>query len=142
MRRADKLRQERLSDGHAELIAEISHSTESIDLNAKKVDYENAGVLEYVVVALQTEKVVWFKRKHGKLKETRPDGDDIYRSEVFPGLWLDPAALLRRDGPGVLAVVHRGLTCRNTRSLWPSWRARKVRDILQAMRSHYPSVDV
>ena len=95
--------------GASELIAEISHSTESIDLNAKKIDYENAGVLEYVVVALRTKKVFWFARKHGKLKETQPDADGIYRSEVFPGLWLDPAALLRRDGPGVLAVVRRGL---------------------------------
>jgi hypothetical protein len=95
--------------GGSELITEISHSTESIDLNAKKDDYERAGVLEYVVVALRTKKVFWFVRKHGKLKEVPPDADGIYRSAVFPGLWLDPAALLRRDGPGVLTVVRRGL---------------------------------
>ena len=28
---------------------------------------------------------------------------------VFPGLWLDPAALLRKDLAGVLAVLERGL---------------------------------
>ena len=39
--------------------------------------------------------------------EAGPDG--IHRSEVFPGLWLDSAALLRGDMPGVLSVVQQGL---------------------------------
>ena len=95
--------------GASELIAEVGHSTESIDLNAKKKDYEKAGVLEYVVVALRTKKVFWFGQLAGKLVEREPDADGIYRSEIFPGLWLDPAAMLRRDGRGVLAVVRRGL---------------------------------
>src|SRR5712692_3262817 len=40
-------------NGAPELIAEIGFTTESIDLNAKKLDYEKAGVREYVVVALR-----------------------------------------------------------------------------------------
>jgi hypothetical protein len=32
------------------------------------------------------------------------------RSTVFPGLWLDTAALLRGDLSTVLAVVQRGLS--------------------------------
>jgi hypothetical protein len=39
----------------------------------------------------------------------RRDRDGLYRSKVFPGLWLDPAALLRRDLAGLLAVLERGL---------------------------------
>ena len=95
--------------GAPELIAEIAWSTESIDLNAKKKDYEKAGVREYVVVALRMKKVFWFIRRRGKFKEMPLDPDGIYRSEVFPGLWLDPAALLRRDSKRILAVVRQGL---------------------------------
>ncbi len=36
-----------------------------------------------------------------------PDG--IIRSEVFPGLWLDPAAVLARDGARLVAVLQEGL---------------------------------
>ena len=39
----------------------------------------------------------------------RRDRDGLYRSKVFPGLWLDPAALLRGDLAGVLATLDRGL---------------------------------
>ena len=40
-------------NGPPELIAEISWSTESIDLHAKKADYEKASVCEYIVVACE-----------------------------------------------------------------------------------------
>jgi len=95
--------------GAPELLAEISWSTESIDLHAKKDDYQTAGVREYVVVALRRKEVLWFMRQRGKFKEMPPDKDGIYRSQVFPGLWLDPAALLRRDRKRLLAVLRQGL---------------------------------
>src|SRR4029077_11757644 len=88
---------------------EVSFSTESIDLNAKKTDYEQAGVKEYVVVALRARKVFWFVRKRGRFKELALGADGIYRSEVFPGLWLDADALLRRDRKRLLTVARRGL---------------------------------
>jgi hypothetical protein len=95
--------------GAPELIAEISWSTESIDLNLKKRDYEKAGVREYVVVALRMKQVFWFVRRRGKFKELPASADGICRSEIFPGLWLDPAALLHRDTKRVRAVVRQGL---------------------------------
>src|SRR4029077_7381391 len=55
--------------GAPEWIGEISDSTESIDLNRKKRDYEKAGVREYTVAALRTNKVLWFIRRRGKFKE-------------------------------------------------------------------------
>jgi Uma2 family endonuclease len=99
-------------NGAPEFIAEVSHSSESIDLHAKKMDYETAGVREYMVVALRTNQVFWFVRRRGKFRELACGRDGIYRSEVFPGLWLDPAALLRRDGKRVLAVLRKGLASR------------------------------
>src|SRR6202011_2571692 len=75
--------------GAPELNAEVSWATESIDLHGKKRDYEKAGVREYVVVALRQNKVFWFVRRRRKLKDLAPGSDGIFRSEVFPGLWLD-----------------------------------------------------
>lgn len=95
--------------GPAEFIGEIAYATESIDLHAKKADYEKAGVGEYLVVALRLKKIFWFIRRRGKLKEMKPDADGIYRSKVFPGLWLDGEALLRRDRKRLLAVLRQGL---------------------------------
>jgi Uma2 family endonuclease len=95
--------------GPPELAAEIASSSEAIDLHAKKRDYEKAGVLEYLVVALRQEKVFWFRSRRGKFKEMSPGADGILRSEVFPGLWLDPAALLRRDTKRLAEVLRQGL---------------------------------
>jgi len=35
--------------------------------------------------------------------------DGILRSAVFPGLWLDPAALVRGDKATVKAILQQGL---------------------------------
>jgi Uma2 family endonuclease len=96
-------------NGAPEFVGEISDSTESIDLHSKKKDYEEAGVREYMVVALRANKVFWFIRRRGKFKEMPMGADGIYRSEVFPGLWLDAAAFLKHDGKRVLAALGQGL---------------------------------
>jgi Uma2 family endonuclease len=96
-------------DGAPELVAEVSWASESIDLHGKKSDYESAGVREYIVIALRQQKVYWFVRRRGKFRELAPRADGIIRSEVFPGLWLDPDALLRRDRKRLLAVLRQGL---------------------------------
>jgi Putative restriction endonuclease len=95
--------------GAPDWLGEISSSTESIELHAKKADYESAGVREYVVVALRRKEVFWFVSHRGKFKKLPLDKDGICRSQVFPGLWLDPAALLRRDHKRLLAVLRDGL---------------------------------
>jgi hypothetical protein len=38
-----------------------------------------------------------------------PGPDGILRSTIFPGLWLDPAALMRDDLDAVRAVLQQGL---------------------------------
>lgn len=96
-------------EGAPELIAEVASSSEFFDLHAKKDDYERAGVGEYIVVALRQNRVFWFISRNGQFEELALGADGIYRSEVFPGLWLDPAALLRRDGARLREVLQQGL---------------------------------
>jgi Uma2 family endonuclease len=95
--------------GPPELIVEVASSSESYDLHSKKTDYETGGVREYVVVLIRQSKVIWFVLRGGKYAELAPDANGIVRSEVFPGLWLDPGALLRRDATRVLEVVQQGI---------------------------------
>jgi Uma2 family endonuclease len=95
--------------GSPELIVEVSSSTESIDLNRKKHDYQKAGVREYVVLALRLQQVFWFVRQRGKYKECPLPAGGIFRSRGFPGLWLDAEAMLRNHRQGVLAALRQGL---------------------------------
>jgi Uma2 family endonuclease len=96
-------------EGGPELIGEVASSTESYDLHSKKRDYERAGVKEYLVVALQQQKVFWFVNRAGKFEAKLPDADGIVRSEVYPGLWLDPQAFLELNGKRLLQVLQNGL---------------------------------
>ena len=99
----------RIIVGAPELVVEVADTSRAIDLGAKRADYERAGVLEYVVATLDPEDVHWHVRRGDRLVRVPPGPDGLYRSEVFPGLWLDPAALLENDLDGLIAVLERGL---------------------------------
>ena len=95
--------------GAPEWIGEVASSTEAYDLHSKRRDYERAGVREYLVIALRQQAVFWFVNRDGRFEETRPDADGIFRSQVFPGLWLDPTALIQQDIRQLQAVLRTGL---------------------------------
>ena len=95
--------------GAPELVVEVGKSSRRLDLGAKKLDYERAGVLEYVFVGIDPDEVRWFCRRDGRFAELVPGTDGIFRSEVFPGLWLDPPALLVGNVAGAVAVLDRGI---------------------------------
>ena len=95
--------------GAPELIVEVASSTASIDLHAKRRDYEPAGVLEYVVVVLRQRVIRWFVLQDGAYQEMSADPDGIFRSRVFPGLWLHANVLLQLDGATVMDVLRQGL---------------------------------
>jgi Uma2 family endonuclease len=92
-----------------ELIVEVSDTTLKKDLGPKLADYERAGVPEYIVLSIQPPAVRWHVLRDGRLIEIGPDPDGLYRSTVFPGLWLDPAALLRGDRRAIRLTVDLGL---------------------------------
>jgi Uma2 family endonuclease len=93
--------------GAPELVAEISHSTRSIDLHDKYDDYARHGVLEYLVVCLEERQLRWFDLQRDD--ELQPDADGICRMHTFPGLWIHGAALLNRDFASLTATLERGL---------------------------------
>jgi Uma2 family endonuclease len=95
--------------GAPELAAEVSASSARLDLGAKKDVYRRHGVKEYIVWRVLDKAIDWFVLHGGDFERLEPDGSGILKSEVFPGLWLEPAALIRGDGPAVLKVLGHGL---------------------------------
>ena len=95
--------------GAPELVIEISRSSRDYDLKQKKADYERTGVREYIVVELDPDRIHWFIRRGQRFGQMRPGPDGIYRSRVFPGLWLDPEALFAEDLDRLIEVLEQGL---------------------------------
>jgi Uma2 family endonuclease len=96
-------------EGAPELVAEISSSSVSYDLGKKLKVYRRNRVLEYVVWRVRDRQIDWFVLHDDSYEPLAPAADGTLRSRVFPGLWLDPAALLRGDLATVLAVLQQGL---------------------------------
>jgi Uma2 family endonuclease len=96
-------------EGAPELVAEVASSSVSYDLHAKLHVYRRNGVCEYIVWRVLEQEVDWFVLRDGQYERMPRYAQGLVRSEVFPGLWLDPAALLRGDLATVLAIVQQGL---------------------------------
>lgn len=95
--------------GFPDFIAEIASSSVSYDLHAKLRVYQRRGVREYLVWRTLDGEIDWFRLSDGKYAPLAANDAGIMKSEIFPGLWLDRAALLRRDLPRVFAVLQEGL---------------------------------
>lgn len=95
-------------EGAPELVVEIVGSSHAYDLHQKKGAYRRNGVLEYLAWMTGEHRLVWWALTEGDYQEL-PAADGLLKSGVFPGLWLDPAALLRGDMKAVLAALQRGL---------------------------------
>ena len=92
-----------------ELTAEVSASSVSYDLYEKLETYRTAGVREYIVWRVEDEEIDWFILRDGKFEKLPLTAAGRYESQVFPGLWLDPAALMRGDMKRVFEVLQEGI---------------------------------
>jgi Uma2 family endonuclease len=101
--------QGRYAAGAPEFAAEISVSSTSYDLHQKLEVYQEAGVQEYLAVLMREREVRWHRLTEGRFAVVPPPADGVYRSVVFPGLWLDAPALLAGDLARVLAVLNQGI---------------------------------
>jgi Uma2 family endonuclease len=96
-------------EGAPELVVEVASSSVSYDLGVKLNAYRRNSVREYIVWRVQDRAIDWFVLREGRYEPQAVDAAGLLRSEVFPGLWLDPAALLRGELARVLEVVREGL---------------------------------
>src|SRR5436305_267007 len=86
-----------------------------IDLQAKRIPpLENGDHLthqerEYLVWRVYDNALDWFVLGKGKFNRLSPDSGGVFRSRIFPGLWIDAPALLRADYATLSQVLHRGL---------------------------------
>ena len=95
--------------GAPELVAEISASSVSYDLHVKLNVYRRSGVREYLVWRVDDGVLDWFVLRAGRYEPLPRASNGQVKSEVFPGLWLDSAALLKGDLAGVNQVVQNGI---------------------------------
>ncbi len=95
--------------GPPDLIVEVARASRHYDLNDKKADYQRTGVREYLVIELDPNRIHWFIRRGRRFQKSPPSPDGIYRSEIFPGLWLDGDALFAEDRRRLIRVLKRGL---------------------------------
>ena len=87
----------------------LSWDTRSIDLHTKLRVYRRNRVQEYLVWRVQDQALDWFVLRQSQYDRLAANPAGVLQSEVFPGLWLDAAALLRGDLAAVLQVLQQGL---------------------------------
>jgi Uma2 family endonuclease len=97
-------------DGPPELVVEIASSSASLDLNAKLQAYLRNGVREYLTWRVLDQAVDWRILRNDQYDLIAPDDRGFLHGQVFPGLWLDPSALLEGDLPALLEALRLGLT--------------------------------
>ena len=98
--------------GPPELAAEVTASTASYDLHDKKRAFQRNGVREYLAWRTEDRALDWFSLRGRRYRSLTADATGILRSQVFPGLWLDRPALVRRDLASVLRTLALGLGSR------------------------------
>ena len=96
-------------EGAPDLVVEIAASSVSYDLNTKLRVYRRNQVQEYVVLRVEDGAIDWFTLDRGEYIRLPLSKTGFYQSNVFPGLWLDPAAMLRGDLRTVLKVLGDGI---------------------------------
>lgn len=96
-------------EGSPELIVEIAASSAAYDMHDKRRVYARNGVQEYLVAQMYEKRVDWFVLREGVYETLAPDENGILRSQVFPGLWLQPQAFWAGDLAAILATLQEGL---------------------------------
>jgi Uma2 family endonuclease len=111
--------------GAPELLAEVSRSSASYDLHAKLDLYQEAKVPEYITILLYEQEVRWHVLTRGKYEILLPDADGVWRSRIFPGLWLPGKALLSRELVKVFDTLQEGLASKEHKAFVKELAKRK-----------------
>ena len=97
-----------LASGLPELVVEVCRSSRSYDLGPKLALYERAGVPEYLAILVEEKRFEWRVLVNGQYQLLEAQGG-VFRSRIFPGLWIDEPAFWRKDSVRLLAVLDDGL---------------------------------
>ena len=119
-----RISQDDYLEGAPELVAEVASSSASYDLHVKLHVYRRSGVREYLVWRVLDRQIDWFVLREGQYEALAPGSDGILKSTVFPGLWLDPSALLRGDLAAFWPFSTKECTAPNTPNLSPDSQRR------------------
>lgn len=92
-----------------EFIAEIAVTSSDNDLHDKFDLYRRHRVREYLVWQVLDGQVRWFGLHGGRYAELPMSAAGLVCSRIFPGLWLDTAALLADDFVQVHEALNDGL---------------------------------
>ncbi|MBI1790916.1 MAG: Uma2 family endonuclease [Acidobacteria bacterium] len=95
--------------GAPELAIEVAVSSAARDLGPRLELYRAAGVQEYVNVLVKESRIIYRRLVEGAYVEMHAEADGLLHSVVFPGLWLDPHALLERKGARLFEALNKGL---------------------------------
>jgi hypothetical protein len=95
--------------GVPELFVEVCRTSYSYDLHQKLDLYEAAGIPEYLAILLFERQIRWHVLANGSYQLMPPDMDGVWRSRIFPGLWLDGSALLAGNLVQLIAKLDEGL---------------------------------
>jgi Uma2 family endonuclease len=95
--------------GAPEWIGEVSASSVSYDLHSKLEAYRRNRIKEYLVWRVLERAIDWFVLEGDQFTRLPCGADGIYRSRVFPGLWLDVQALLNAQLANVFEIVKQGI---------------------------------
>jgi hypothetical protein len=96
--------------GGPELVAEVAATSVNYDLTDKLDVYRRNNVREYVVWRVFDREIDWFVLRGGQYERLALSPEGFFKSEVLPGLWLDPAALIRGDMARVAQIAQLGIT--------------------------------
>ena len=94
--------------GSPELVVEIAASTASYDAHQKREAYRRNGVGEYFLWRTLDRAFDHLVLGAGRF-DLVPTDRGVIRSVLFPGLWLDTAAMVALDSTAAMAELHRGL---------------------------------
>ena len=103
-------------EGAPDLVAEVAASSVNADLGGKLTAYRRNGVREYVVWKVHQRQIDWYVNRGEGFELMLPAANGVLHSEAFPGLWLEPTALVRGDVNAVLALVQQGLSSQEHRA--------------------------
>jgi Uma2 family endonuclease len=94
--------------GPPELAAEIAFTSLDRDARPRRRMYLEASVQEYLIWRVEEQVLEWLILQNGAYEALSPRADGLLCSEVFPGLWIDPQAMIANDRSRILDVILQG----------------------------------